>query len=150
MRGGAGDCAGSGVDDEVVQGEPAGHGGFERGRFDQQPVSGVGEGGAQPGGGVSGIGQDLQRSAFSGEQVRGDGCLVMGGTGTGAQRDGGEQSGLRLDGQVDLVAVVTLPAALVDVAGLGIDGGDDPVGAVRRAIRHRPSVLSESSAGSTS
>jgi hypothetical protein len=64
---------------------------------------------------------------LTGQQAGGDGALMVGGSGTGAQGHGGEQAGLRLNSQVGLIAVVTLLPALVDVAGLGIDGGDDAI-----------------------
>ncbi|MEU7864458.1 hypothetical protein [Nonomuraea sp. NPDC049141] len=100
VPGGAGDRAGVCVDEEVVQGEPADHGGLERGRLDQQPVPGGRQVGAQLGSGVGGIGQDLQRAALIGEQAGGDGGLVVLSTGAGTQGNRGEQASLRFNGQV--------------------------------------------------
>ncbi|WP_181308886.1 hypothetical protein [Nonomuraea fuscirosea] len=90
-------------------------------------MSGLGEDGAQVSGGVGGVGQDVQPAVLVGEQAGGDGGLVMSGAGAGPQGDSGEQAGFWLNGQVGLVAVVTLLPTLVDVARLGIDGGDDPI-----------------------
>ena len=76
---------------------------------------------------------------------------ATGGIGIGGVAGGevavGDQSRLEgLGGRMGFEAVAVGVRSLVGMAGLGIDGGDDPVGAVRWAMRHRPGP----SPGSTS
>ena len=106
-------------------------------------------------GGVGRVGQHLDRLGVAGsghlEQGDADGGVAVGGAGGPGQRAAlviSPVSGSTTD--VGLEAVLAALAGLVGVAGVGSTVEIIRSGATWRAIRHRPSVPSEPSAGSTS
>jgi hypothetical protein len=104
VSGRAGDGAGGGVDSEVVQAVPADHRGLQRRRLDEQLVPGLGQGIAAGVGGVGGVGKDLQVARFVGQQLQGDGGLVVFRARARGEPGCGDQSDLRLDDDVSLEA----------------------------------------------
>ena len=90
-------------------------------------MPGLGQGTACRIRGVGRVAEDLQACGLAIQQVKGDGGLVMLRPGTGGELGCGDQTGLRLDGDVGLEAFLPVAAGLVDVPGLGIHGGDHPV-----------------------
>ena len=129
VPGRTGHGCGGGVDGEVVQAEPAGHGRGQWCGFEEQAVAALDQGGAGGPGAVGGVAVQVQaRGLFVFlEQAERDGGLVVFGSGPGADGDRGVDPGLGLDGEVGFVSVLFGRAGLVHVSGFGVDGGDDPV-----------------------
>ncbi len=128
MAGRAGDVAGLGVDVEVVGREAAGDG-LPQGRgLDHEGVAVGFEGFAEFAGSVGGVTEDGQVLVLVGEEVLGDGGLVVAGSAAGGESDLGEQSRLGLERGMRTEALLVAGPVLVDVPGLGINRGNHAVG----------------------
>ncbi len=137
------------VDGEVVHGEPARHRGWQRLRFDHCLVPGLGEFFAGIAGAVGGIGQHHGGFGFTGQQTGADlgvaGVLTVG----LGQFAVGDDPGVGFDREVRLEPVLPTVHRLVGVPASGSVTEMTRSGATRCAIRHRPSVPSLPSTGST-
>ena len=118
------------LDSEIVQGEPTLDRRAQRTRFDHWGVPGIGEGDAGIPGAVRGIAQ--HRQILGQIRLRRDqrashhGLVIVRTRGPG-QPAAGEQSCVRLDGDMTFVAILLVRHGLVHMPRLGIDNRDHPI-----------------------
>lgn len=119
------------VDGEVVRAEPAGNVRPGRPRLDDRGVPGAGHACEQVGGAVGGVTEDLAGPLDGGvgrQQSSADRAVGAALAGAAGELAGGDQPGVGFGDDMRLVAVDLHRAGLVDMAGVRIDGGHNPVG----------------------